>query len=92
MIVERPASVYDGFPQMAPLVYHYGQVNLLGNPVLYNTIVSQMAELVHQRMESNKKGRMMNTTSCGWMREFSASFTFSAVTTLISFRFSFSPP
>lgn len=56
MIVERPASVYEGFPQMAPLVYHYGQTSLQSNPVLYNTIVSQMAELVHQRMESNKKG------------------------------------
>ncbi len=56
MIVERVASVYDGFPQVAPLVYHYGQVSVQQNPKLYDTIVSQMAELVHERMESNAKG------------------------------------
>lgn len=56
MIVERPASVYDGFPQIAPLVYHFGNVSIQKNPKLYDTIVSRMAELVHERMESNKKG------------------------------------
>lgn len=70
MIVERPASVYDGFPQMAPLVYHYGQTSINSNPVLYNTIISRMADLVHQRMESNKKvkasGVIINTM--GWIK------------------------
>lgn len=58
MIVERPASVYDGFPQIAPLVYHFGHVSIQQNPKLYDTIVDQMAELVHERMESNKKGKL----------------------------------
>lgn len=56
MIVERPASVYDGFPQIAPLVYHYGYPGVQQNPKLYDDIVTQMADLVHQRMESSKKG------------------------------------
>ncbi|XKL60133.1 hypothetical protein PGB90_001149 [Kerria lacca] len=70
MIVERPASVYDGFPQVAPLVYHYGHVGVQQNPKLYDTIISQMADLVHQRMESNKKvkssGVIINTI--GWVK------------------------
>ncbi|KAK7572174.1 hypothetical protein V9T40_014646 [Parthenolecanium corni] len=70
MIVERPASVYDGFPQIAPLVYHYGYPGVQQNPKLYDDIVTQMADLVHQRMESSKKvkssGVIINTI--GWVK------------------------
>lgn len=70
VLVERPASVDDGFSQQAPLVYHYGYKSLNQNSALYDTLVSRMAEVIQDRMAANKKanasGIIINT--CGWVK------------------------
>lgn len=61
-MVERPASVDEGFSQQAPLVYHYGHKSLNQNLTLFNTLVSRMAEVIHERMAANKKGNKYMTS------------------------------
>ncbi|XP_017090803.2 protein CLP1 homolog [Drosophila bipectinata] len=70
ILIERPASVEDGFPKTAPLVYHFGHKSPSGNSVLYNSVVSKMADVTLQSMNSNKRtkssGIIINT--CGWVK------------------------
>jgi len=54
-MVERPAEVEESFSQAAPLVYHYGHTNMGINSTLYNTLISRMAEVIHQRMDENPR-------------------------------------
>lgn len=57
MLIERPASIEDnGFIQQAPMVYFFGHKSPEANIPLYNLLVSKLAETVHERMESNRKG------------------------------------
>lgn len=71
-MVERPASIEEGLPQNAPLVYHFGHTNPSNNSVLYECIVSQMGKIVKERMEKNKKaknsGLIVNTFGFGSLR------------------------
>lgn len=55
VMVERPAEVEENFSQAAPLVYHYGRTSMNNNSTLYNTLVSRMAEVIHQRMDENPR-------------------------------------
>lgn len=70
MLVERPASVEEGFSQNSPLVYHYGHKTPGHNPILYNQLVSRLADVVRERLAVNRKaevsGVVINT--CGWIR------------------------
>ena len=70
MLVERPASVEEGFSQNSPLVYHYGHSDPGRNHELYNRLVSRLADVVRERMSKNRKasvsGVVINT--CGWIR------------------------
>jgi len=70
MLVERPASIEEGFSQNSPLCYHYGHTTPGQNPVLYNQLVSRLADVVRERLEQNSKanvsGVVINT--CGWVR------------------------
>ncbi|XP_048486316.1 protein CLP1 homolog [Plutella xylostella] len=70
LLVERPASIEEGFSQQAPLVYHFGHKSPNDNLQLYNTIVSRLAEVITERIDSNKKastsGVIINT--CGWVK------------------------
>ncbi|CAI6377856.1 unnamed protein product [Macrosiphum euphorbiae] len=67
VMVERPAEVNGNFSQAAPLVYHYGHTKMGINSTLYNTLISRMAEVIHQRMDGNPRincsGLIINT--CG---------------------------
>ena len=64
-LVERPTSIEEGFPQNAPMVYHFGHTKLdnpagnsgKNNTVLYDGIVSEMAGMVKKRLAANKKVR-----------------------------------
>ncbi|KAG8233599.1 hypothetical protein J437_LFUL001010 [Ladona fulva] len=56
LLVERPATVEEGFSQQAPLVYHYGHKSPGNNPALYNMLVSRLAEVIQERMGANRKG------------------------------------
>jgi polyribonucleotide 5'-hydroxyl-kinase len=58
LLVERPSTVEEGFSQQAPLVYHYGHKTPGTNSPLYNTLVSRLAEVIQERMNSNKKGNL----------------------------------
>lgn len=70
MMVERPASVEEGFIQNAPLVYHYGHTSPGHNNVLYKELVSRLADVVRERMKASRKadhsGVVINT--CGWVQ------------------------
>lgn len=70
LLVERPAAVEEGFSQQAPLVYHFGHHSVENNLMLYDILVSKLAEVISERMQSNKKanvsGVVINT--CGWVK------------------------
>lgn len=55
ILVERPADVEEGFPHNAPLVYHYGHTNMDKNTQTFNLLVNKMAEVVHERLQTNRK-------------------------------------
>lgn len=57
LLIERPATIDEGFSQEAPLVYNYGNKAPANNCALYNMLVSKLAEKVNERMEANKKSR-----------------------------------
>lgn len=69
--VERVADVEEGFSSTAPLVFHYGHLSPANNIILYNTLVSRMAEIVATRaVEGNRRagvsGTIINTG--GWVK------------------------
>ncbi|KAL7296659.1 protein CLP1 homolog [Trichogramma pretiosum] len=70
LLVERQSNVVDGFNQQAPLVFHYGHKSPQTNIVLYNLLVTRLAEVCSGRLQGNKKakasGIVINT--CGWVK------------------------
>lgn len=70
VLIERPASIEEGFSMNAPLVYHYGHVAPSHNPMLFNKLISRMADVIRERIQANRKietsGVIINT--CGWVR------------------------
>lgn len=56
LLVERPATIEEGFSQQAPLAYHFGHKSPHDNIELFNIITSKLAEVISDRMEINKKG------------------------------------
>lgn len=70
ILVERPASLEEGFSQQAPLVYHLGHKSPSSNDALYRIIISKMAEVTLEALQANKKtkasGMIINT--CGWVK------------------------
>ncbi|XP_011201650.1 protein CLP1 homolog [Bactrocera dorsalis] len=70
ILIERPASIEEGFSQTAPLVYHFGHKGPGSNNVLYKATVSKMAEVTLESMNVNKRtkhsGMIINT--CGWVK------------------------
>ncbi|KAH8384634.1 hypothetical protein KR093_003772 [Drosophila rubida] len=70
ILIERPASIEEGFAKTAPLVYHFGHKSPGENSVLYNAVVSKMADVTLQSMDANKRtkssGIIVNT--CGWVK------------------------
>lgn len=71
LLVERAASVGEGFSQEAPLVYTFGHLTPASNPTLYNILVSRMASTIQEKMNRNRKvaasGVVINT--CGWVKD-----------------------
>ena len=67
LLVERAASVGEGFSQEAPLVYNFGHLSPASNPTLYNILVSRMAAAIQEKMARNRKGwwLIMNTGKVG---------------------------
>lgn len=54
ILVERPASLTEGFSQSAPLVYHHGHKSPGDNIALYNMIIKRMAEVAITSRDENK--------------------------------------
>lgn len=57
LLVERPASLDEGFSQEAPLVYHFGHKSPSPNTALYTLLSTQLANTVKSRLEVNKKSK-----------------------------------
>ncbi|XP_043471503.1 protein CLP1 homolog [Leptopilina heterotoma] len=70
LLVERPASVTEGFSQQAPLVFHFGHNSPQYNIELYNLIVTKLAKVCRDRLQANKKARASGVVinTCGWVR------------------------
>jgi len=70
MAIERPADVEEGFSQICPVIYHYGNKSPGNNQILYNLLVKKLAKTVAERMEANRinavSGVVINT--CGWVK------------------------
>lgn len=72
MVIDRPTDFEDGFYSIEnPLLFHYGHTNPLHNPVLYNSLLSSLAEEVNTRSEVDKyvnfSGAIINMSA--WVRE-----------------------
>lgn len=57
LLIERPATIEEGFSQEAPLVYSFGHKGPGHNKALFNILVNKLAERVSERMEANKKSK-----------------------------------
>ncbi len=58
MTITQPAPVQeDFFQQSSPVVLHYGHINLQENAKLFDTIVSQLAQKVHEQLEDDSRGK-----------------------------------
>lgn len=70
LLIERPASIDEGFAQEAPLVFNYGHKSLDKNIALLSILTSQLASAVKEKLEVNKRakssGVVINT--CGWVK------------------------
>lgn len=70
LLVERPATIEDGFSQKAPLIYSFGHTSPGGNDKLYRILVTKLATVTRDRLEANKRakasGIIINT--CGWVK------------------------
>ena len=55
LIVERTADIEEGFSLAAPFVYHFGHKTPAENVTLYNSLISQLAEVVNMRCDNNNK-------------------------------------
>lgn len=70
LLIERPASIEEGFSQQAPLVIHYGHKSPDFNNELYKICISTLAEITLERLKEDKKtmasGIIINT--CGWVK------------------------
>ena len=56
--MERHAGIEEGFSQNSPLVYHYGHKTPIHNLVLFNQLVSRIADVVRERISANKKAEV----------------------------------
>jgi polyribonucleotide 5'-hydroxyl-kinase len=70
LLIERPASIEEGFSQHAPLVIHYGHKTPDFNNELYKICVSTLANITLERLKDDKRtmasGIIINT--CGWVK------------------------
>lgn len=57
LLIERPASLDEGFSQEAPLVYNFGHKTPQLNSTLFNMLFTQLANSVKEKIETNKKSK-----------------------------------
>ena len=70
LLIERPASIEEGFSQLAPLVIHFGHKSPDNNNELYKICTSTLADITLLRLKEDKRtmvsGMIINT--CGWVK------------------------
>lgn len=70
LLIERPASIEEGFSQLAPLVVHFGHKGPDFNNELYKICCSTLADITSERLKEDKRtmasGVVINT--CGWVK------------------------
>lgn len=70
LLIERPASIEEGFSQLAPLVIHFGHKAPDFNNELYKICVTTLAGITLDRLKEDKRtmasGIVINT--CGWVK------------------------
>jgi polyribonucleotide 5'-hydroxyl-kinase len=70
LLIERPASIEEGFAQIAPLVVHYGHKSPDANNEFYKNCISTLADITIERLKEDKRtmasGVIINT--CGWIK------------------------
>lgn len=70
LLIERPASVEEGFSQQAPLVVHFGHKSPDFNNELYKICTTTLADITLDRLKEDKRtmasGIVIN--SCGWVK------------------------
>ncbi|XP_060525538.1 protein CLP1 homolog isoform X2 [Cylas formicarius] len=71
LVIERPAGIDEGFSQEAPLVYNFGHKSPGHNSKLFKMITEQLAMIVKERLEVNKKTRQSGViiNTCGWIKD-----------------------
>ncbi|XP_050426230.1 protein CLP1 homolog isoform X2 [Adelges cooleyi] len=66
VLVEKPAEPDEQFSHIAPLIYHYGHNYINNDFATFNTLVTQMAKIIHARMAVNpiinNSGIIINTS------------------------------
>lgn len=55
LLIERPASLEDGFSQEAPLVYNFGYYEPSGNNKLYGLLYDRLAQIIKDKLDINKR-------------------------------------
>ncbi|XP_056636104.1 protein CLP1 homolog [Diorhabda sublineata] len=70
VMVERPAGIEEGFSQEAPLVYNFGHKAPMSNVNLFSILDEQLASVVKERLEVNKRTRASGViiNTCGWIK------------------------
>ncbi|XP_057655334.1 protein CLP1 homolog [Diorhabda carinulata] len=70
VMVERPAGIEEGFSQEAPLVYNFGHKSPMSNVNLFSILDEQLASVVKERLEVNKRTRASGViiNTCGWIK------------------------
>lgn len=70
VMVERPAGIEEGFSQEAPLVYNFGHKAAMSNINLFSILDEQLASVVKERLEVNKRTRASGViiNTCGWIK------------------------
>lgn len=67
LLIERPASIEEGFSQQAPMVVHFGHKTPSFNMDLYKICVETLANITMQRLKEDKRtnasGVIVNTVS-----------------------------
>ena len=70
LLIERPASIEEGFAQLAPLVIHYGHKAPDFNNEFYKICITTLADITIERLKEDKRtmasGVIINT--CGWIK------------------------
>lgn len=70
LLIERPASIEEGFSQLAPLVVHFGHKGPDCNNELYKICTTTLADITIERLKEDRRtmasGIIINT--CGWVK------------------------